>query len=124
MVKPSRLVLPGVLLLAAYWALFGGEYSVFEVRSANAEVERARAELEALRAENDSLRAWAARLETDSATLERIARENMGMIRPGEVLYRLVPDTDTVEAADTAAPEGTPRPQDRRAPDDASPERP
>lgn len=91
----GRIAFPALALLALYFALFGGEYSVFEVRSARAEAEQLRAELAALRAENDSLRAWADSLETDSATLERIAREQLGMIRPGEVLYRLVDEPDS-----------------------------
>lgn len=96
MKRLGRVALPALAVLALYFALFGGEYSVFEVRSARAEAERLRAELAQLRAENDSLRAWADSLETDSATLERIARENLGMIRPGEVLYRLVEEPDSV----------------------------
>jgi cell division protein FtsB len=46
-------------------------------------------ELEALRLEVDSLRAWVDSLQSDSATLERLARERFGMVREGEILYRL-----------------------------------
>jgi len=38
----------------------------------------------------DSLRAWADSLENDPATIERVAREDFGMIRDGETLYRFV----------------------------------
>jgi cell division protein FtsB len=41
-----------------------------------------------VRAEVERLRARADSLENDSATIERIARERWGMIRPGERLYR------------------------------------
>ncbi len=44
-----------------------------------------------LEAEIDSLTAWAAALESDSATQERVARERFGMIRNGEILYRVEP---------------------------------
>ncbi len=84
----KRFVLPGLLLLAAYYAVFGGEYSIFEVRRARAEVEAARVELAELEFRIDSLRARADSLENDPATLERIARERFGMIRDGEKLYR------------------------------------
>ena len=84
----KRFVLPALLLLAAYYAVFGGEYSIFEVRRARAEVEAARAELAELELRIDSLRARADSLENDPATLERIARERFGMIREGETLYR------------------------------------
>lgn len=85
----TRILLPGLLLLSVYYAVFGGHFSVLEVGAAGAEVERARAELEALRAENDSLRARADALETDPAVLERVARELHGLIRDGERLYRI-----------------------------------
>jgi cell division protein FtsB len=96
----TRLIFPALVVIALYYAVFGGEYSIFEVRSAKLEAERVKAELAVLKAENDSLRAWADSLETDSATLERIARENMGMIRPGEVLYRFVTEGDSLERVD------------------------
>ncbi|HUF12275.1 MAG TPA: septum formation initiator family protein [Longimicrobiales bacterium] len=87
------------LLLAAalYYALFGGEYSVFEVRRLGQRVAEEQARLDSLRAEVDSLEARAALLADDSATIERIARERYGMIRPGERLYRFV-EEDSAEA--------------------------
>jgi cell division protein FtsB len=84
----KRILLPALLLLAMYYAVFGGEYSVFEVRRARAEVEAARAELAELEERIDSLSARADSLENDPAALERIARERFGMIREGETLYR------------------------------------
>ena len=95
----KRLFLPAILALAAYYAVFGGEYSYFALRRAREKTERQSAELAELRREVDSLRAWADSLESDPATLERIARERFGMIREGELLYRFVtPDTTRDDA--------------------------
>jgi cell division protein FtsB len=88
----------GALLLAgaAYFALFGGEYSLLEVRRIRAERESERVRLEDVRAEVDRLEARVDSLEHDSATIERIARERWGLIRPGERLYRFAePDTSS-----------------------------
>jgi cell division protein FtsB len=52
-----------------------------------------------LQQEIDSLRAWADSLQNDSATIERLAREQYGMIREGEILYRFSEPPDS--AADT-----------------------
>ncbi len=41
------------------------------------------------RATGDSLRLEIRRATSDTATIERIARERYGMIRPGETLYRI-----------------------------------
>jgi len=46
-----------------------------------------------LRATLDSLGRLAHNLETNPVTQERAAREQFGMIRNGEILYRLVPPT-------------------------------
>ena len=87
----TRLLLPAVLLLAGYYAIFGGEHSVLDVRRARAAQVAEEAEVARLRAENDSLRALVDSLENDPAMLERLARERFGLIRDGEVLYRFVP---------------------------------
>ena len=42
----------------------------------------------------DSLQRLAHALETDPVAQERAAREQFGMIRRGELLYRLVPNVD------------------------------
>ena len=46
-----------------------------------------------LKTEIDSLQRLARAIARDSAVQERIARDEFGMIRKGEFLYRLVPDT-------------------------------
>lgn len=83
----TRILLPGLLLLSVYYAVFGGRFSIFEVHDAGREVERAGEELERLRIENDSLAAWVDALENDPVVLERFARDNYRMIYPGERVY-------------------------------------
>jgi cell division protein FtsB len=97
--RVRRFLLPALLGLAAYYAVFGGEYSLLELRRARAEIELQERELAALTRTLDSLRAWVDSLQNDSATLERLAREQFGMIREGEVLYRLAEPPDS--ASDT-----------------------
>jgi len=86
--RVRRVILPALLGLALYYALFGGDYSVFELRRARIERGREAAVLAERRRQIDSLRAWGDSLNVDSVTLERIARERFGMIREGEILYR------------------------------------
>ena len=87
-VGARRLVLGAVGCVAVYYALWGGEYSAFDLRRLRGERVEKAAELAETRAQVDSLRAYAALLERDEATLERVARERFGMIRDGETLYR------------------------------------
>jgi cell division protein FtsB len=78
---------------AIYFALFGGDYSLFEVRRLEKERAAEYARLRELQAEMVKLQARADSLEKDSATLERVAREKYGLIREGERLYRFVDST-------------------------------
>jgi cell division protein FtsB len=94
--RVSRLLLPVLLGLAIYYAVFGGEYSLLELRKARREIAAQEEELRQLRRSLDSLTAWVDSLQNDSATLERLARERFGMIREGEVLYRLAEPRDSV----------------------------
>ncbi len=91
----SRLIMPALLIVAVYYATFGGEYSIFELRSARASVAAEQAALGELEARIDSLSAWADSVRSDPGTLERIAREQFGMIREGETLYRFVPPEES-----------------------------
>jgi cell division protein FtsB len=80
----------GVLLLAgaAYYALFGGDYSLRELRRIREETAQEAVSLAEVRAEIERLEARADSLANDEGTIERIARERWGLIRPGERLYR------------------------------------
>jgi cell division protein FtsB len=94
-----RFLFPGALLLAGYWAVFGGEYSIFEVRRARQERAAEAIELERIERQIDSLEAWTDSLQNDPATLERLARERYGLIREGERLYRFAePDSGLAPA--------------------------
>ena len=96
--KLERALVPGLLLAAIYYAIFGGEYSIFELGEARDALEEERAALVEVRGEIDSLEAWADSLENDAATIERIAREDFGMVREGETLYRFAESTDEPRA--------------------------
>ena len=99
----SRAIGPVLFLAAVYFAVFGGEYSVFEVRGTRAQVEVERARLEEVSAQIDSLGAWADSLANDPGTIERVAREEYGMVREGETLYRFA-DAEAGEVG-VASPE-------------------
>lgn len=83
-----------VILGAAYFLLFGGEYTFLDLWRLDREHQTEVAELEAIRVEVRHLEATADSLATDSAALERLAREQYGLIREGERLYRFV-ETDS-----------------------------
>ena len=73
----------GCVLLAN--ALFGDRGFVGTIHAAH-EWRRASSELAALKQENAGLREQARRLQEDRATIEALARQDLGLIRPGEIL--------------------------------------
>ncbi len=77
-----------MLVLAVYFAIIGGEYTVLQIRQLEALQEERAAELAHAGARIDSLRQLAEQLRNDAEAIERVARERYGMIRDGETLYR------------------------------------
>jgi cell division protein FtsB len=93
-VTRARLIGIAAVVVLAGLAFQAGEYGMLDwlkLRSQLAEERRAVRELEH---QLDSLQRLAHALETDPAAQERAAREQFGMIRKGELLYRLVPKVD------------------------------
>jgi len=92
----SRLGLAGIAaaIVLLGLAFLGGEYGTLDWLQLRRQLAEERAALRALEVELDSLGRAAHALETDPVAQERAAREDFGMIRPGEILYRLVPQVN------------------------------
>jgi cell division protein FtsB len=88
--RPRLAGLAAAVALAAL-ALWGGEYGTADWLTMRRQLAEERAAVAALRVDLDSLGTLAHDLETNPAVQERVAREQFGMIRDGEVLYRVVP---------------------------------
>jgi len=61
-----------------------------------------------LQAENEALRRRIARLRNDDRYLEKLAREELNMVRPGDVVYRFPPG-QARDATRTKVSDGDPR---------------
>ena len=75
----------------AAFAAEGGEYGTVDLLRLKSQVRHEQISIVRLRDEVDSLTRVEKALTTDPATEERVARELYGMIRPGEILYQVVP---------------------------------
>lgn len=100
----ARWALLGLLLLfgALQWRLWqgeGGRAQVDELRQAVREQEKLNA---GLRRRNADLAAEVEDLKTGSAAVEERARQELGMIKPGEVFYRVVPDAPPARSDEPA----------------------
>ncbi len=90
-----RSAVAGMWIAAGYYALFGGEHDVLELRELEQERDAVAARLDSISHRADSVEAWADSLESDTLAIQRVAREEHGLIREGEVLYRFIPSADS-----------------------------
>ena len=93
--RPARLAGLAAALVLAGLAFQAGEYSTLDWLKLRRQVALERQAVRDLEVALDSLARLAHALETDPLTQERAAREQFGMIRRGERLYRLVPRVDS-----------------------------
>ena len=78
-----------LIAVALFFGLQGGEYSTRDLYLLRARTGMAQREVDSLRQHVDSLTRYLRMVKSDSATQERIAREEFGMIRGDkEILYR------------------------------------
>lgn len=85
-----------VIVGAVWFALEGGEFSTLDILRQRNRVAMLTARADSLARVVDSLRTQERLVRTDPATQERIAREEFGMVRGKELLYRFAaPDSDS-----------------------------
>jgi cell division protein FtsB len=92
---------------AGYYVLLGGEYSVFDLWQMEDRREAAERRVDSLHAVVDSLEARAEALRADTLLIERVAREEYGLVREGEILVRFLPADSA--AGDTGTRGGSER---------------
>ncbi len=86
--RHARTILAGALFLLLIQDIFGA-HGFLELRRTQKEIEKLRQEIAQVNAENRELAEQVQALKTDPRIIERIAREEMGLARPGELIYKL-----------------------------------
>jgi cell division protein FtsB len=81
-----------------------GTHGVLAMRRSQAEARKIQQEITQLDAENKKLQDHVKDLKTDPSTMECIAREDFGLARPGELIFKTHP-----RAADSAHPAAPPQ---------------
>lgn len=84
--KPFQILLAFVTVVLLIDALVG-ERGLLERMRAGEQYREAEAQLQRLRLENAQLREDARRLTDDPSAIESLARKDLGLLRPGEVLF-------------------------------------
>ena len=78
-----------IVVLALVFGLMGGEYSIRDVRTLRRSAQAERDSVAVLTQAVDSLQRELKSILTDPAVQERLAREQWGMLREGEFVYRI-----------------------------------
>ncbi len=89
--RNTRQVLGFALFALLVHDIFGA-HGFIAMRRTQKEIEQIREQIGKLNDENKSLSDQVTSLKTDPKAIERIAREEMGLARPGEIIYKL-PDS-------------------------------
>jgi cell division protein FtsB len=88
-----RLIWGALILGALLFALQAGEYSTLDIMRQHRRIAELSARGDSLQHAVDSLTQAERLVRTDPATQERIAREEFGMVRGDEILYRFIQDS-------------------------------
>jgi cell division protein FtsB len=82
-----------------------GTHGVLAMRHSQQDAAEIRKKIEQLDSENQKLQDRVKSLKTDPASIEKIAREEMGLARPGEVIFKIPPRPGDAPAAANQANE-------------------
>lgn len=86
--RNARTILLVTLLALLAHDIFGA-HGFLAMRRTRKEIERLRQEIGQVNAENRELAEQVKALKSDPRMIERIAREEMGLARPGELIFKL-----------------------------------
>jgi cell division protein FtsB len=99
-------LLAGLVLLALQ-DIFG-THGVLAMRHSQNQAAEIKKEINRLNQENGQLRDSVKALKSDPAAIERIAREEMGLARPGEYIFKVSPKPGD-SSADSSKPSDPPK---------------
>ncbi len=98
----ARALLIAVLFIIGF-IFIAGDVGLLKVWGAQRQVKSLRSKITELETKNALLSAEIARLKADPFTIEKVAREKYGYLRPGDKVYRIVPIPEKPEKG-TIAP--------------------
>jgi cell division protein FtsB len=102
--RHARTILSVLVLALLVHDVFGA-HGFLAMRRTQKEIERLRQEIQQVNEENRALADQVKSLKSDPRMIERIAREEMGLARPGELIFKLpAPPANPNGTAKSAAP--------------------
>jgi len=114
--RVRRRVFWGIGILLALYVLIPllvGDMGVVKYFKMRRDYERFRQDIQHLSKENEKIQGRIRALRSDPETIEQIARDRLGLVRPGEIVYQFEPGEGD---AANASPDTESSPRDARQP--------
>ena len=93
----------GLLLLVMVVHDIFGTHGFLAMRRTQSEITKVKADLQQLSKENEALEQETKDLKSDPRLIEKIARDDLGLARPGEIIIRIPRDQQQDHTQDPAA---------------------
>jgi cell division protein FtsB len=87
--KRTKVIFFAAVAILLYFVFFG-DNSIFNIIQSHRELQRVSAEVDRMHKTIDSLQKEIHRLRTDTAYIEKIAREKLGMAKKDETIYKFI----------------------------------
>lgn len=92
--KLKKIFLVVMILLSVCLAIYAFTPCVIEQKKLNKQIANLESEIEKVRESNEKLTKEIYSLKNDPLYIEKLARKELGLIRSGEVIYKLKPDKE------------------------------
>ena len=92
--KLKKIFLVLMILLSVCLAIYAFTPCVIEQKKLNKQIANLESEIEKVRESNEKLTKEIYSLKNDPLYIEKLARKELGLIRSGEVIYKLKPDKE------------------------------
>ena len=90
--KLKKISLIIIVILFAVLAIYVFTPCIIEQRKLNKQITGLKNEIKKVRESNEKLTKEIISLKNDPLYIEKLARKELGLIKPGEVIYKLKPD--------------------------------
>ena len=92
--KLKKIFLTVIIILSICLVIYAFTPCIIEQRKLNKQIENLESEIERVRESNKKLAKEISALKNDPLYIEKLARKELGLIRSGEVIYKLKPDKE------------------------------
>ena len=109
--RPASVVVVSALLSALVFGIFlVSDHGLLQVKKQRVQLAKAREEVDQLEADTKRLAAEVAALKSDPRALEKVAREELNLVKPGDVVL-VLPDGWEKRVKPAAPPAPSPAPR-------------